>query len=328
MRNPFFLSILLVLNISCCNLNDRACVDWNDLHDVRLFHGNDTLAYRDPAVLFHKGTFHLFFSLVRIENDSIFSYVAYSKSKNLKEWTDVRILTPRDQQLNYSSPGNVVKYGDEWLLCMQTYPRPDYVKSQIPRYGDSTARIYIMRSHNLVDWSEPELLHVKGPDIPVHEMGRMIDPYLIEDKDEAGKWWCLYKQNGVSMSYTYDFKNWTYAGSTESGENVCVWVEDDTYKLMHSPANGLGVKISQDLLHWTDLPGLITLGQGEPGWDWARGRLTAGAIIDGREIPGIERYLLFFHGSGPQGEQVDFDSNASIGIAWSTDFQEWSWPEN
>ena len=83
----------------------------------------------------------LYFSLVRIENDSIFSYVATSTSVNLKDWTEPRILTERDQNLDYSSPGNVIRFG-----------------------------------------------------------GRMIDPYLIEDKDEPGKWWCFYKQNGVSNS--------------------------------------------------------------------------------------------------------------------------------
>ncbi len=94
----------------------------------RLFAGNDTLAFRDPAAIYENGVFHLYFSLVRIENDSIFSYVATSTSVNLKDWTEPRILTERDQNLDYSSPGNVIRFG-----------------------------------------------------------GRMIDPYLIEDKDEPGK---------------------------------------------------------------------------------------------------------------------------------------------
>lgn len=327
MRNVLLFCFIAVMLSSCIQMGSRQCrVDWDGLQEVRLFKGNDTIAYRDPAVLYHKGTFHLFFTLVRIENDSIFSYVAYSKSRNLKDWSEPRILTPRDQNLDYSSPGNVIRYNDEWLLCVQTYPRPDYVRAQIPRYANENARIFIMRSKNLKEWSEPELLRVKGPETTEGEMGRMIDPYLIQDKDEEGKWWCLFKQNGVSMSYTYDFKNWTFAGHTPSGENVCVWVDNDEYKLMHSPSNGMGLKSSKDLINWTDEPGLITLGQNLPGWEWAKGRLTAGAIIDGRQIPGINRYLLFFHGSGPESEQVQFDSNASIGIAWSNDFVEWEWP--
>jgi hypothetical protein len=51
-------------------------------------------------------------------------------------------------------------------------------------------------------------------------MGRMIDPYIFPDKDEPGKWWCFYKQNGVSMSWSRDLKTWTYVGKRRAGENV------------------------------------------------------------------------------------------------------------
>lgn len=107
----------------------------------------------------------------------------------------------------------------------------------MPRFGTGDARIFIMRSKDLVNWSEPELLPVKG-NIPEKEMGCMIDPYLIEDKDHPGKWWCFYKQNGVSMSYTTNFKDWTFHGYTESGENVCVLNENGEYILFHSPKTG------------------------------------------------------------------------------------------
>ena len=291
----------------------------------RLFAGNDTLAFRDPAAIYENGVFHLFFSLVRIENDSIFSYVATSTSVNLKDWTEPRILTERDQNLDYSSPGNVIRFGDEWILCMQTYPRPGYVKSEMPRYGSEDARLYIMRSKDLETWTEPELLKVKG-DIPEEDMGRMIDPYLIEDKDEPGKWWCLYKQNGVSNSWSRDLVNWTFDKNIQGGENVCILKDGDEYIMFHSPENGIGVKRSSDLRNWKDEGALITLGQSE--WDWAAGRLTAGFVLDCRSIPSVGKYIMFFHGSGPLTEpEGDFDKNSSIGIAWSDDLQSWSWPD-
>lgn len=40
----------------------------------------------------------------------------------------------------------------------------------------------------------------------------------------------------------------------------------------------------------------------------------------------IGKYIMFFHGSGPESERVNFDNNASIGIAWSDDLKEWHWP--
>jgi hypothetical protein len=297
-----------------------------DLASPILFEGDENAAYRDPAVLFYQDTFYLYFTLVEIEpDDSIYSYTAWSKSADLRKWTDPVKITPRDQQLNYCSPGNVIWYGNEWILCLQTYPRPGYTRDQQPRYGDHTARIFIMRSRDLVNWSAPELLRVKGDAVPVEKMGRMIDPYLIEDKDEPGRWWCFYKQRGVSMSWSRDLVNWTYSGNAQSGENVCVLVQNDEYVLFHSPHNGIGMKRSADLVHWSDWSEVITLGQDQ--WEWAKGRITAGTVV---ELPASQqgaRYLMFFHGSGPLSEKAGhFDMNASIGVAWSNDLVHWAWP--
>jgi hypothetical protein len=292
-----------------------------------IFKGNDSTAYRDPAVLYHHHIFHLFFTVVMTEEDNnIYSYTAQSLSTDLKNWSEPEIITPKGQHFNYSSPGNIIRFGDEWLLCLQTYPRPDYKRGDKLKWADESARIFIMRSKDLKNWGEPELLKVKGQEVPVADMGRMIDPYLLEDKDEPGKWWCFYKQNGVSYSYTYDFNNWSYVGNTLSGENVTVLVEGDEYILFHSPANGIGVKRSTDLVNWEDEPGLITLGQ--EAWPWAENRLTAGTVIDLREEPGINKYIMFFHAGGPGKikTQDNADANCSLGIAWSDDLKNWEWP--
>ena len=106
------------------------------------------------------------------------------------------------------------------------------------------------------------------------------------------------------MSYSNDLENWTFHGYTESGENVCVLNEDNEYILFHSPHNGIGIKRSADLSSWADWGNLITLGQTE--WDWAKGRITAGAAINLKDTEGIGMYLLFFHGSGPKTEKEGF----------------------
>jgi len=297
------------------------------LNSPIIFKGNDSIAYRDPAILYNNEIFYLFFTMVKSEADGkVYSYTAMSTSTDLKNWSDKKILTPRDQNLDYSSPGNVIRFNNEWILCLQTYPRPDYYIKDMPKFGTNDARIYTMRSKNLVDWSAPELLKAKGTDISEKDMGRMIDPYLLEDKDENGKWWCFYKQNGVSMSYTYDFKNWTYFGHTESGENVCVLRENNEYILFHSPKNGIAIKKSKDFKNWTDFGDLLTLGQEQ--WPWAKGRISAGTVINLKNNPNYGNYVMFFHGSGPMTEEEgDFDKNASIGIAWSKDLLNWEWPE-
>ena len=183
-----------------------------------------------------------------------------------------------------------------------------------------------MRSKDLVHWSEPELLKVKGNDVPVREMGRMIDPYLLEDTDEPGKWWCYYKQNGVSMSWSRDLKNWTYYGSAESGENVTVLHRNGEYLMFHSPRNGIGIKRSSTPTDWGEDEALITLGQEE--WPWARERLTAATVIDLTGDERIGRFIMFFHGSSREGATPAYNAhnNASLAIAWSTELKEWDWP--
>lgn len=289
--------------------------------DPRIFSGDEKTAYRDPTAVWHDGTLHLYFTVVTAQADRrIFSYVAHSSSRDLRTWTQPVRLTKLDQTLNFSSPGNVIRVGDEWAMCVSSYPRPGYRLGDPVRYGDETARVWLMYSKDLVTWGEPEVMRVKG-EVPVAEMGRMIDPYLIEDAEEPGKWWCFYKQNGASRSWSHDLRNWTPAGSAPAGENVCILREKDGYVMFHSPQDGLGVKRSTDLLTWRDEPPLVLP---RDNWNWAKGRLTAGFVLDARKVPQIGCYVLFFHGSGPKTEpEGDFDRNSSLAMLFSDDLHVW-----
>ena len=278
-------------------------------------------AYRDPAVVYHDGWFYLYISVNTVEPDGQrFQRVGWSKSTDLAHWTEPKVFTPRDKSLNFSSPGNVVRFGGQWVLCVQTYPRPNGEK-----FGNESSRLWVMRGDDLEHWGPPELLRVKGPDVPEEKMSRMIDPFLLQDKDDPGKWWCCYKQNGISYSWSRDLKTWTFAGTVKAGENPCIIVAGDEYVLFHSPNDGVGVKRSADLRTWRDA-GVLTLGQKQ--WPWAAGRLTAGFVLDGRTIPGVGKYLMFFHASAyPESDpRGGFDNFASIGIAWSDDLKKWEWP--
>ena len=96
-----------------------------------------------------------------------------------------------------------------------------------------------------------------------------------------------------------------------------------TYDMFHSPRNGIGILTSKDCVNWEDTGILLTLGQ--ENWIWAKGRITAGFVM---EMPCQEDekvWLMFFHGSGPEDERVVFDQFASIGIAWSKDLIHWDW---
>ncbi len=312
---------MLVFGMGCLNVALSTAVDFSAITSPIIFRGDAVTAYRDPAAVYADGLFRLYFTLVRIEKDGHpYSYLAWSKSRDLVSWSAPAILTRRDRNLNYGSPGNVIRHDDEWMLCLQTYPRPNDEP-----YGNATSRLWTMRSRDLEQWGEPELLRVKGFDVPIKKMGRMIDPYLLADKDEPGKWWCFFKQNGVSRSWSRDLKTWTYVGHAPAGENACVLLDGGDYVLYHSPENGIGVKRSADLKTWRD-DGVLTLGQAV--WPWSQGRLTAGFVQDLRRDPAVGKAIMFFHGSDypEKDSRGGFDNFASIGLAWSDDLRTWRWP--
>ena len=281
-----------------------------------LIPGDDTHAFRDPAVAWKDGVFRLYCTYVETEADgAVYMYTAMLRSTDLVHWDPPKKLTPRDRSLNYSSPGNIIEADGAYIMCLQTYPRENGEK-----YGNARSRIYTMRSNDLEHWEEPQVIRVKG-EMPVEKLGRMIDPFLIYDRKNE-RWNCFFKQNGVSRSVSKDLKNWEFCGSFDGGENVSVIEKDGEYILFHSPRNGIGIKTSRDLEHWHDTGEVLTFGQQD--WDWARGRLTAGFVLPYEEN-GQTVYLMFFHGSGPHDESVTFDTNAGIGVAWSTDLMHWEY---
>ena len=95
------------------------------------------------------------------------------------------------------------------------------------------------------------------------------------------------------MSYSYDLQTWNWFARVDSEENYCVLVEEDGYVLIDSPYNGVGVRMSSDLIHWHE----------------------------------VGRYLLTFHGATPYGRATTgWHGEASLGIAWSDDLRRWFWP--
>lgn len=296
-------------------------IDFNALSSPIILKGDMRYAHRDPAVTYHDGKFYLFFTWCENkkpgqsktkEHDPFYWTTAFSVSSDLVNWTKPKSITPEDQTLNFSSPGNIVRWKDEWILCLQTYPRQR-----------EDRRIWIVRSKDLENWSDAELLKVKGNDVPREKMGKMIDPYLI--RDAKGMWWCFYKQNGVSYSKSPDLKNWTYVGRASAGENVTIIKKGDRYHLFHSPGSGVSVKTSKDLLTWPK-ENLYKTSLGQADWDWATARLTAATAIDLTREPRVGKYVLFFHASFTEAKKVETGhGGASLAFAWSDDLVHWEW---
>jgi len=289
------------------------------LHSPMLWAGTTAIAYRDPLLMWDGGNFRLFFSLATHDAaGKAFWQTAYSVSRDLRDWSPAVPITAHDRNYNFCSPGSITRYDGKWVLALQSYPTPHGEK-----FGNQDSRLWLMRSSDLEQWSAPELLRFMGPAVLPEAMPRMIDPCVVADKDDPHRWWCFCKvqQTGVSLAWSRDLRDWNYEGRVDGGENPCVVVDQGQYVLFHSPKNGIGIKRSLDLHRWED-NGTITLGQAQ--WPWAQGRITAGYVLDGREIPGVHRWVMVFHG---EANAESFTSGASIGIAWSSDLKHWEWPK-
>jgi hypothetical protein len=123
---------------------NRPTVQFSERRSPVLFRGDSRTAFRDPTAIYHDGWFHLYCTYVRKERDGIsYSRVAWSRSRDLRRWTPFKAFTPEDLDLNYGSPGDVIRFRDHWVLCLQTYPR-----SHGEKYGNKSSRIWTMRSNN------------------------------------------------------------------------------------------------------------------------------------------------------------------------------------
>ena len=271
-----------------------------------IFEQTREYSYRDPAAFLENGKIYLFFTLVENTEDNQFFYVAQSESCDFIKWTKPTILTEKDNMKNYSSPGNVLKYNGCYYLTLQSYPRE---KGQI--YGNEKSRIFTMKSEDLTHWEKPVLLRVKG-DIPEKNMGRMIDPYILPEKD---KFICFFKQNGVSFSISTDLINWQFQGSAECGENVCVIKKDNKYIFFNSPKNGINIMSTKDFKNFKNI---TTVFLNQENKSWAKDRITAGFVVDVSSISPY-KYAMFYHGDN----EDNYLFGASLAIAFSNDLLTW-----
>ncbi len=273
-------------------------------------------ALRDPAAFFHEGTFHCFHTVVQQSGGNFSLFVDVSISRDLEIWSPPRRLTRPG--LNFSSPGNIVRFGDEWVLCLQSYPtKPGQA------YGSDDSRLWTMKSRDLGHWDAPVLIQSEGCQANWRRGRRQIDPYLVE---HDGKWWCFYKNDGkLGLLVSENLEDWREASPDapvlspdqtpdgETVENPCVVRDGDEWVLFFAPCRdgrGIGVARSTDLLKWHDVRYLDF-----PKLEWAPGGPTAAMVLETGDARG--KWTMFFHGDreAPHG--------AALGIAWSDDLEHW-----
>jgi len=135
-------------------------IDFAKIPDVRIFKGDETIGYRDPAAWYEDGVFHLFITVCDPSVPRM--TIGHSTSRNLVDWSPIEQILPMDKRFNWSSPGSIVKDGDERVLCFQSYPMPQATPKKVT-FGDDTSRLYTIRTKDFKTWTKPELIMVKGP---------------------------------------------------------------------------------------------------------------------------------------------------------------------
>ena len=77
-------------------------------------------------------------------------------------------------------------------MCYQSYCREHGEK-----FGNENCRVFFSESRDLETWSEPYPVRLKGGK-SISELGRMIDPYLIYDR-QNGLWNCFLSRTASAV---------------------------------------------------------------------------------------------------------------------------------
>lgn len=279
----------------------------------------DLVALRDPALVFHDGRCHCFHTVARPAGKAFSLGIDVAVSGDLRTWSTSTVFAPSPE--NRSSPGSIVRAGDEWVMCLQTYPIDPGAT-----WGNESARLWLSRSRDLATWSEPAPVCPAGARVAWTPSPRQIDPFVIA---HAGRWWCCYKAAGqLGLLVSDDLVAWREAsperpilGTADTPdrctvENPCIVACDRGFALVFSPCRegrGIGIAYSHDLLRWRDVHYLDL-----PAIPWAPGGATAAMVVDRRAAEG--GWLMAFHGDRPVPANAH---GAAIAFARSRDLERW-----
>lgn len=277
-------------------------------------------AARDPALVYDGERLRCCYTHAEPSGARYALALEMVETSDLQTWSAPRRLLT--SHLNFSSPGNALRVGDEWVLCLQSYP-----VDAGGLYGNESSRLWLMRSRDFSQWSAPVMIHAAGCQARWSTSRRQIDPYLVP---HGGNYFCFYKTSGqLGVLVSPDLAHWEEAdperpvlGSADmpdgaTVENPCVVAVEGGYAMFFAPCRagrGIGLAYSSDLLRWRDVHYLDF-----PALPWADNGPTAAMVIDLRRDTG--HWLMAFHGERAAG-QTNAHS-AALALAWSEDLEHW-----
>jgi hypothetical protein len=279
-------------------------------------------AARDPALIYTGERLQCYYTNARRAGSSYHLRLEVVETEDLLRWSAPRCLA--DSPLGFSSPGNIMRVGQDYILCVQSYPVDPGAQ-----WGNETCRLWLMRSRDLQTWGEPQMIYPQGCQARWANSRRQIDPYLVQ---HAGAYYCFYKTNGqLGLLVSLDLEHWEEASpdrpvlsgrDTPDGaslENPCVVPVEGGNAMIFAPCRpgrGIGLAYSADLIHWRDVHYLDF-----PALPWADNGPSAAMVVDLRRETG--HWLMAFHGE----REVQQDAHsAALALAWGDDLDHWRLP--
>lgn len=268
---------------------------------------------RDPAVLYHGGTYYCYITLVQHSKERIQLNLGLTKSRDLMTWTEPTMLC--DSPLNFSSPGNVFRFKDKWYLCVQSYP---INKGEL--WGNDSSRLWLMESSDLETWTEPRCIKHDGCTAKWANSARQIDPFIIENK---GVFYCYYKTDGmIGVMTSRDLESWTDCNEPAINpdcigatvENPCIIKHGNEFIMFFTlckKCRGMCSAKSNDLLNWSEI---TELEFEDEFYIWAPNGPSAGMVVEKNS----DEWLMFLHGE--KNEQ----HSSAMAVLKSTDLVNWT----
>ena len=289
-------------------------------------------ALRDPAIYYHQGEFHLYFTLVKgLYGDRQEWYIGHVKTADFILFSEISCISPR----GYASPGNVFLHEGHFVICYQSYPRTSLAKTP----GD-VCRLFFSFSDDLETWGDPEIVSEEGCRSAWGLTGswrhRQIDPYVLV---EGNTYYLFYKGvMHIGLWASDDLRSWRDLTPDkpliEKGpeawshgvENPCVIKVDDTFYLFYVSTgkhegrkpNQFTYLTSRDLIRW-DAGRTMHL----PRSPLLRDFYNAPFFIDLRDALGI--FMVTYHVGNSRDSSGRYLSD--LGIGWSEDFKHWQFLE-
>ncbi len=253
---------------------------------------------RDPAALVHNGKVHLWFTYYDPKKRTW--HIGQSATEDFLSFEKIRIVSPN----GYASPGNVIRVGEEWILCYQQY-------RTFPHY------LCIARSKDLKNWSEPEKIFNTGPDNQWNIDKRTIDPLIVRWKDTfycyytgSTRWGRKSGHNLIGVAVSKDLKQWKDASpdkpvigadrpyeQPDGNENNWVLRHEGRWFMLYSASlrhQKIAYALSDDLIHW-EKKGLCNV----KAFPESSERFGAPVVLEGLGEPGT--YHMLFQGQDKTG---------------------------